>query len=133
MNFKKFLILLNSPPTQLAVASDGESSYAIFLYPEGGIEWIRGEGKSGNMGDARAQAGIISGEGINYIFPESGTDQVRNLDAWSNMNEAGVYVFKIGGRDVDVAGGVIQGRSKICSLGCVTPLSVFTQPRGPNL
>ena len=35
--------------------------------------------------------------------------QVRNLDAWSNMNEAGVYVFKIGGRDVDVAGGVIQG------------------------
>ena len=77
------------------------------------------------MGDARAQAGIISGEGINYIFPESGTDQVRNLDAWSNMNEAGVYVFKIGGRDVDVAGGVIQGCSKICSLGCVTPLSVI--------
>ena len=23
--------------------------------------------------------------------------QMRNLDAWSNMNEAGVYVFKIGG------------------------------------
>ena len=74
--FKKRLILLNCPPpTQLAVASDGESSYAIFLYPEGGIEWIRGEGKSGNMGDARAQAGIISGEGINFIFEESGTDQ----------------------------------------------------------
>ena len=60
---------------QLAVASDGESSYAIFLYPEGGVGWIRGEGKSGNMGDARAQAGIISGEGINYIFAESGKDQ----------------------------------------------------------
>ena len=50
---------------------------------------------------------------------------MRNLDAWSNMNEAGVYVFKIGGRDVDVAGGVIQGCSKICSLGCVTQLSVI--------
>ena len=48
----------------------------IFLYPEAGIERIRGEGKSGNMGDARAQAGIISGEGINSIFAESGTDQV---------------------------------------------------------
>ena len=60
---------------QLAVASDGESSYAIFLYPEAGIEWIRGEGKNGNMGDARAQAGIISGEGINFIFAESGSDQ----------------------------------------------------------
>ena len=63
---------------QLAVASDGESSYAIFLYPEGGVGWIRGEGKSGNMGDARAQAGIISGEGINFIFEESGTDQACN-------------------------------------------------------
>ena len=60
---------------QLALASDGESSYAIFLYPEGGVGWIRGEGKSGSMGDARAQAGIISGEGINYIFAESGKDQ----------------------------------------------------------
>ena len=64
------------------MASDGESSYAIFLYPADGIEWIRGEGKSGNMGDARAQAGIISGEGINYIFKESGTDHVSTCTGY---------------------------------------------------
>ena len=43
------------------------------------------------------------------------------MDAWSNMNEGGVYVFKIGGRDVDAAGAVIQEWFKRLNLGCVIP------------
>ena len=69
MNFKKFLILLNSPPTQLAVASDGESSYAIFLYPEGGIEWIRGKGKSGNMGKPAPRPRSSPARGLTSSLP----------------------------------------------------------------
>ena len=30
---------------QVLIASDGEDSFAGFLYPEGGIKWIKGEGK----------------------------------------------------------------------------------------
>ena len=31
---------------QLVLASDGETSFSVFLYPEGRIEWVRGQGKN---------------------------------------------------------------------------------------
>jgi hypothetical protein len=54
------------------------------------------QGKNRNMADARAQAGIISGDGRHLSFRATGTDQIRNLDSWSNVNEEGVLVFKVG-------------------------------------
>ena len=31
---------------QIIIASDGEESYTVFLYPESGLEWVRGTGKN---------------------------------------------------------------------------------------
>jgi len=42
------------------------------------------------------QAGIISGDGRHLTLRGSGSDQVKQLDAWSNMNEAGLWAFRLG-------------------------------------
>ena len=65
---------------QIIIASNNEDSFVIFYYPENEINWLKGEGKSKNIPDARAQAGIISGEGRHIVLPSSGSDQMRNLD-----------------------------------------------------
>ena len=65
---------------QIVIASNADASYAFFLYPEGGIQWIKAQGKNRNMPDARAQAGIISGEGKSMSIKGSGKDQVQKLD-----------------------------------------------------
>ena len=65
---------------QIAIISDESNSFAVFLYPREGIEWSKAQGKNRNMPDARAQAGIISGEGRFYTLRGSGQDQIRQLD-----------------------------------------------------
>ena len=65
---------------QIVIASDSLSSFAILLYPDGGIEWIKAQGKNRNMPDARAQAGIISGDGRYFAIKGSGSDQIKRLD-----------------------------------------------------
>ena len=67
---------------QIVIASDGSNSFAFFHYADGGIQWIKAMGKNRNMPDARAQAGIISGEGTFFTLPGSGRDQVQRLDRY---------------------------------------------------
>ena len=65
---------------QLAVGWDGRETFVQFLYADGGIQWIAGEGKTAHHSDARGQAGLISGDGRFTELEHSGTDQVRHLD-----------------------------------------------------
>ena len=64
----------------MIVASDASASVVIINYADDGIEWIKALGKNRNMPDARAQAGIISGEGPYFTLPGSGRDQIQSLD-----------------------------------------------------
>lgn len=81
---------------QVVIASDGFDSYVEFLYADGGIQWIQGIGDSSGLPDARAQAGLVSGDGRLYTLRGSGTDQIQNLDKWSNVGVNGVWVFRVG-------------------------------------
>ena len=81
---------------QIIIASDGRESYTVFLYPESGIEWVRGTGKNRNQQDAQAQAGFLSGEGEFFLLPVSGQDQMRNIDSWSNTDVPGLWIYKVG-------------------------------------
>lgn len=60
--------------------SDGSDSYVEFIYPEGGIEWVRGVIGNGEGGlpDARAQAGLARPPYM-HTLPHSGTDKVHLL------------------------------------------------------
>lgn len=65
---------------QALLATDGHESYVVFLYADGGLQWLRGKGKNPSLPDALAQAGFISGDGRMRELRGSGRDQVRNLD-----------------------------------------------------
>ena len=68
----------------------------MFLYPESGIEWVRGTGKNRNKQDAQAQAGFMSGEGESFLLAVSGKDQMKNIDSWSNTDVPGLWIYKVG-------------------------------------
>lgn len=67
------------------IASDGGESYIAIVYDK--IDWIQGTGKNPNMPDAKAQAGLISGNGPHFSLRGSGTDQVTSLNKY-------VHIFK---------------------------------------
>ncbi|XP_046389156.1 nidogen-like isoform X2 [Ischnura elegans] len=81
---------------QVVLMSDGESSFAALLYPEDGVQWVQGTGKSTSLPDARGQAGFVSGDGRVHALRGSGTHQIRNVDKWSNTGLSGLWVYHIG-------------------------------------
>ena len=44
---------------QLVICSDGEKSYTVFLYPESGIQWVRGQGKNRQVVTSQIQSAKI--------------------------------------------------------------------------
>ena len=85
---------------QLVLATDGNSSYALFLYPEGGIQWTTGDltGTNG-LGGIQAQVGYNAGNNINYYtVPGSGTSSISDIESTSNVGVHGMYIFKVDGR-----------------------------------
>ncbi|KAK9309648.1 hypothetical protein QLX08_000853 [Tetragonisca angustula] len=80
---------------QVAIISNGTHSYVEFLYPENGVQWIQGESHPNGLPDAKAQAGLMS-EGRIYTLKGSGTDQIQNIDKWSNVNRPGQWLFQVG-------------------------------------
>ncbi|XP_067009862.1 nidogen isoform X2 [Anabrus simplex] len=81
---------------QAVIISDGSDSYVELLYAEDGIQWIQGSGHESGLPDARAQAGLVSGDGRMYTLKGSGTDQIQYLDKWSNTGVPGMWIFHIG-------------------------------------
>ncbi|CAG9854211.1 unnamed protein product [Phyllotreta striolata] len=80
---------------QVVISTDGEQSYVEFLYPENGIQWIQGTGDESGLPDARAQAGIISPEGKVFSLPGSGSEQIKNINRWSNIGLEGQFIYRI--------------------------------------
>jgi len=83
---------------QMIIASDEHDSFAAFLYPADGINWVQGQGKSAPIqADVPAQVGFDSGEDdFYYTLPGSGIPEVSRLTASSNVNVPGVWMFQIG-------------------------------------
>ncbi|ESO09933.1 hypothetical protein HELRODRAFT_167758 [Helobdella robusta] len=65
---------------QTVLASGGEKSYVLILYPTAGISWFQMEGRhSGEM--VLAQAGLDAGSNNQYyLLPGQGTPDIRYLD-----------------------------------------------------
>ncbi|XP_066245508.1 nidogen [Euwallacea similis] len=85
---------------QVVLITDGRESFAEFLYPENGIQWIQGSGDESGLPDARAQVGFLSSEGKEHTLPGSATEHVRNLEKWTNMGLPGQFIFKISDEDI---------------------------------
>ncbi|KAL3211186.1 hypothetical protein MRX96_000866 [Rhipicephalus microplus] len=83
---------------QLVVGSDTGRTYAMLLYPRGGVQWVQAEPKSPALPDAKAQAGFMAGDGRRFTaLRGSGTDHVVNLDKMSNTAVPGQWLYQISG------------------------------------
>ncbi|KAJ8721700.1 hypothetical protein PYW07_002475 [Mythimna separata] len=89
---------------QTAIISNGTETFVEFLYPERDIQWVQKETQVLSLPDAKAQAGFVSEDGRIYTLRGSGSHQIRNIVAWSNVQEPGRYVFRIG--DIPLEGNI---------------------------
>ncbi|XP_050299870.1 nidogen [Anthonomus grandis grandis] len=103
---------------QAVIITDGRESYAEFLYPDNGIQWIQGTGDQSGLVDARAQVGFLSPEGKMHLLPGSSTEYVRKLDKWSNVGLPGQYIFKINGQEIIEPDGYGQKENGLYPLTC---------------
>ncbi|XP_077526429.1 nidogen [Haemaphysalis longicornis] len=86
---------------QVVIGSEEGQAYALLLYPQGGLQWIQGDGKNPVLPDAKAQAGFMSGDGRRFTaLRGSGTDHVINLDKMSNTAVPGLWAYQISGNEV---------------------------------
>lgn len=81
---------------QIAVISNGTESFVELLYPDREIQWIQREPEELSLPDAKAQVGFVAEDGRVYTVRNSGSDQIRNVIAWSNTQEPGKYAFRVG-------------------------------------
>ncbi|XP_067840235.1 nidogen-1 [Heptranchias perlo] len=92
---------------QVILASDESSSYAILLYPEGGLQFYKTRSKAANNIDLElpARVGFTRGEssfllftleGPFYSVTSSSEQSVKNLYQDSNSGERGVWIFQLG-------------------------------------
>ncbi|GCB73342.1 hypothetical protein scyTo_0002489 [Scyliorhinus torazame] len=92
---------------QVILTSDESSSYAILLYPEGGLQFYGTRSKAANNIDLElpARVGFSRGESSfvlftlewpSYAVTSSSEQSVKNLYQDSNSGERGVWVFQLG-------------------------------------
>lgn len=92
---------------QVVLASDESSSYAVLLYPEGGLQFYSTQPKTlNNIGlELPARVGFSSGErsfilftleGSSYAVTSGSEESVQNLHQDDNSGERGVWIFHLG-------------------------------------
>jgi len=101
----------------VVLATDGVTSFAIFEYAD--LQWASadsrpdsgsesGSGAELNPNAYFAQVGFSAGDGMSYYtLSGSGTDEVLELNSTSNVERAGVWIFRVDGSSVE-AGGVFE-------------------------
>lgn len=84
---------------QLALVTDGLSSYAVFLYNR--IDWTTSDGRI-------AQAGLYYSDGRRQSMVNSGTVNIKELVNLSNNQKEGSYIFRISGSSPEDPRGSVE-------------------------
>lgn len=94
------------------MATDSVTSFVIYQYADGEIQWttsIDSGGMDGVGGNA-ALVGYNAGDGIRYeTVPESMTAEIINITRTSNVDIPGVWVFQVDGVEkIDCTSGMLD-------------------------
>jgi len=93
---------------QVALATDGGNSYAIFQYLDDGMSWETGDasGGSGGFGGVEATAGFDKGNNADYytIAGSMAPGIANTLEDGSNVSVAGRWIFRIDQAQIQSAG-----------------------------
>lgn len=84
---------------QAVVASNGLQSYVMFIYPENGINWLKGDAS----GPGYPGMGLDGGDRVAYYnHPLAGTADLTTLPTLSNTTPAvsGLFIFRIDGSTI---------------------------------
>ena len=98
----------------------GTETYAIYLYADGMIEWTTGDGGTNGLGGNPAIVGYNAGDGnISYTVPGSQTADIINIASVSNVDEPGMWVFRLDQDDVvlppcDTFQGILRSGQTFC-------------------
>ena len=71
------------------------------------IQWTTGDASGGTngLGGIPAQVGFNAGDGVRFaIVPESHTDEIINIDMTSNVDEPGMWIFRVDGVNMTIGG-----------------------------
>jgi nidogen (entactin) len=112
---------------QAIVASNGNESYAIFLYPENGIEWIQAKSEPSGLSDARAQIGLTAEEGKAFVLKSSGKEIIRMVASYVFIARRACIVLISKFSDRRTA--TLQGNICSESVTSGTPSKNRNQPR----
>uniref|UniRef100_A0A182NFC0 Nidogen n=1 Tax=Anopheles dirus TaxID=7168 RepID=A0A182NFC0_9DIPT len=86
---------------QVAIIQGERDTFVQFLYPHDGINWIQGDTGDSGLPDVRAQAGFTGEDDRTFTLPGSGTDNVRHLTMSSNINQPGLWLYRVGPLSAD--------------------------------
>ena len=92
------VLFIQTNTFQCILASDGFSSYVIFMYADNGIQWTTGDASGGTngLGGTPAQAGFDAGNLKDFTLIEgSFTSDIINIDKKSNADWPGLFVFQV--------------------------------------
>lgn len=81
------------------LATNGRSTYVIFIYKD--IRWTTGDSSGGRrgFGGRIARAGINAGDGrTSLTITGSGTNTVVNLERMTNVRIPGMYILNVNQR-----------------------------------
>ena len=98
---------------QCVLATNGDSSFVIFLYADNGIEWLWSSDHEG----IPAQVGFNAGDGLRYFsHPDSFTTRLFEIPTTTNVKQPGTWMFKVDGQAVVSAGCSTQdnGEKQFC-------------------
>ena len=83
---------------QCIIGTDGSQSFVGLLYADDMIQWMTGDADGGinGLGGDRADVGLVSEDPNNSFFlPASNTSAVLMLDSTSNVDNGGLWIFRV--------------------------------------
>ncbi|KFD49897.1 hypothetical protein M513_09226 [Trichuris suis] len=87
---------------QLVISTNGTSSYAEFLYADGGMQWIQSDLKFPNVPNPHtAQAGFVSPNSAPYLLSQSNAPTMALIAEYSNVDLPGMFLYRITGKITD--------------------------------
>lgn len=89
------------------MATDGQQTFAIYVYVNDRMQWTTGDSDDGQggFGGTPARVGIIMDDTTSaHFIPGSGTADILNVHEASNTGLRGLWYFKVDGNTVVVPG-----------------------------
>lgn len=86
---------------QCVLATNGTSSFILFLYADGLMNWIA----SDQDGTYPALVGFNAGDGVaSLTIPTSRTERVLDITTSSNVQKPGLWLFRSDSTDIKMPG-----------------------------